>query len=117
MYRRVIQKNGLFQHTVARRRLPIDELHEDVDEQRFNTQSREGGCAYPAGIKVYQSKVSTHSRAKAAAAIKNAQQGDINVSTHSRAKAAAISNDIHIIKLHVSTHSRAKAAAPYIKKQ
>ena len=33
----------LFQHTAARRRLILDDLHK-ADEARFNTQPPEGGC-------------------------------------------------------------------------
>ena len=49
--------------------------------------------------------------------IKNIEQLSMKVSTHSRAEAAASSSsDVHF-GIYVSTHSRAEAAAPYIKKQ
>ena len=106
----------MFQHTAARRRLPI-----------FGFQNHK------------QVIVSTHSRPKAAAAASAKVSAKSRVSTHSRPKAAAVNcptpvapvggfntqppeggcdlyPELHPLVDQVSTHSRPKAAAPYIKK-
>ena len=54
----------------------------------FNTQPREGGCEKMTALFAEQ-KVSTHSRAKAAAITVYRIKKRLKVSTHSRAKAAA----------------------------
>ena len=77
-----------FQHTAARRRLQwLEEENHD---------------AY---------RVSTHSRAEAAAFANSDDECNSTVSTHSRAEAAAIGAVGDFIFLGVSTHSRAEAAA------
>ena len=55
----------------------------------FNTQPPEGGCCICCNFCSYSSRVSTHSRLKAAAKQKVGELGDGIVSTHSRLKAAA----------------------------
>ena len=61
---------ALFQHTAARRRLHNEKLQALENILGFNTQPREGGC--PLLVAYYKDfKVSTHSRAKAAAATAN----------------------------------------------
>ena len=84
----------MFQHTAAQRR-----LHKVLDTNR-------GVC-----------KVSTHSRAEAAAKWDKNTAPYILVSTHSRAEAAAVVEKPQENNEVVSTHSRAEAAAPYLKKQ
>ena len=59
----------MFQHTAARRRLPIDMRKLKMLEEGFNTQPREGGCVVIRKTKGWN-KVSTHSRAKAAASMR-----------------------------------------------
>ena len=83
----------MFQHTAARRRLLPIALNRCDD-----------------------SKVSTHSRPKAAADGNLPRDILAIVSTHSRPKAAADLRLVGQVKTNVSTHSRPKAAAPYIKK-
>ena len=66
----------------------------------------------------FNEKVSTHSRAEAAAAPKCCNLAQVQkVSTHSRAEAAAEFCVRFKSMFFVSTHSRAEAAAPYLKKQ
>ena len=78
-----------FQHTAARRRLQTNPLFY-ATIFCFNTQPREGGCPPPLPGLPLAPLVSTHSRAKAAAAGVNViDYRGIVVSTHSRAKAAA----------------------------
>ena len=99
----------------------------------FNTQPRGGGCMKrvvdPITGEWFQHTaarrrlhrqwclcchcltVSTHSRAKAAARLKDFYQSWLKVSTHSRAKAAAKELGFKVRDEYVSTHSRAKAAA------
>ena len=62
-------------------------------------------------------RVSTHSRAEAAASLKDFISPKKQVSTHSRAEAAANGRCDIADAGCVSTHSRAEAAAPYLKKQ
>ena len=80
--------DAVFQHTAARRRLPLD-----------------------SSIPPVLSRVSTHSRAEAAANSRFILQARKTVSTHSRAEAAARSSGKVIHSRTVSTHSRAEAAA------
>ena len=61
----------------------------------FNTQPPEGGC-YARASSLAACAVSTHSRPKAAALVKDALQDSFDVSTHSRPKAAAPDEDIVI---------------------
>ena len=98
-----------FQHTAARRRLPLvlahyasRELFQHTAARRrlrgvgcickgkscFNTQPPEGGCAQ-AAIPDSVKTVSTHSRPKAAAHLNVFEHAIEYVSTHSRPKAAA----------------------------
>ena len=56
-----------FQHTAARRRLQVARLALPA-MVGFNTQPPEGGCFHRAGCKL-STKVSTHSRPKAADSI------------------------------------------------
>ena len=81
-----------FQHTAARRRLPHCGPADAADADGFNTQPPEGGCLKPEEI-----------------------QQRYTVSTHSRPKAAAFLRDVYDLWLEVSTHSRPKAAAPCLK--
>ena len=78
----------MFQHTAARRRL-----------------------RQPRGCVSLPSKVSTHSRAEAAAHSVPSLPNPITVSTHSRAEAAATKEIPKRVDTNVSTHSRAEAAA------
>ena len=80
--------NSGFQHTAARRRLPICSGVQPMSFS-FNTQPPEGGC----NILITDFT------------------GDI-VSTHSRPKAAATPTRFLSRSEFVSTHSRPKAAAP-----
>ena len=56
-------------------------------------------------------RVSTHSRAEAAAFFFRCSFFSATVSTHSRAEAAAPDGTVLLFNIHVSTHSRAEAAA------
>ena len=76
-----------FQHTAARRRL-LRWVRYTARTLRFNTQPRGGGCWLVFELLKWQ-KVSTHSRAEAAATTTCASVGETTVSTHSRAEAAA----------------------------
>ncbi len=87
IYRLTVPINA-FQHTAARRRLP--------------------NILFCFGMDF---KVSTHSRAEAAAPKIAFIITRFNVSTHSRAEAAAFANVVKLYKYIVSTHSRAEAAA------
>ena len=78
----------LFQHTAARRRLPV-----------------------PGYAHLLMQRVSTHSRPKAAAFGRAGVKKQRRVSTHSRPKAAAAARKHGRLRPHVSTHSRPKAAA------
>ena len=108
---RLCGKTGKFQHTAARRRLPL--IFEQVIAEGlcFNTQPRGGGClkVFDLGLQfdkfqhtaarrrlLFQclpinifDRVSTHSRAEAAARILRLIPDLPTVSTHSRAEAAA----------------------------
>ena len=79
----------------------------------FNTQPRGGGCGQRRTRINCKSRVSTHSRAEAAASRESYDKVfRIDVSTHSRAEAAAPSYPLyHCATCGVSTHSRAEAAA------
>ena len=123
-----------FQHTAARRRLPLAVGSDALHLSCFNTQPPEGGCALRESLARQGINVSTHSRPKAAASLGlvldklvngfNTQPPEggcffrvdrvtkpLSVSTHSRPKAAAASNIKIREILTVSTHSRPKAAA------
>ena len=78
----------LFQHTAARRRLRS--VYADSNKNI---------------------KVSTHSRAEAAAKGNKSMPVGSTVSTHSRAEAAANGTHVVLDRAIVSTHSRAEAAA------
>ena len=56
-----------FQHTAARRRLPVEVVKKVYFTERFNTQPRGGGCLLATGRFRERDWVSTHSRAEAAA--------------------------------------------------
>ena len=100
----------MFQHTAARRRLPLLLGGRSHIRRGFNTQPPEGGCTPDSDFdKVFG--VSTHSRPKAAAPPSPFQLGSVMVSTHSRPKAAALINNGSSQRHKVSTHSRPKAAA------
>ena len=62
-----IYKDGGFQHTAARRRLPVTVFHHQNWRRRFNTQPRGGGCLHITVAVRPGELVSTHSRAEAAA--------------------------------------------------
>ena len=123
-----------FQHTAARRRLPLAVGSDALHLSCFNTQPPEGGCALRESLARQGINVSTHSRPKAAASLGlvldklvngfNTQPPEggclekgfiftreLGVSTHSRPKAAAGDIDKELLKGLVSTHSRPKAAA------
>ena len=122
----------LFQHTAARRRLPLCAVILNVSPN-VSTHSRPKAAATTRLFLNLQARVSTHSRPKAAAhrippprflavfqhtaarrrlpfvsALFNVHKG---VSTHSRPKAAASEQQNLINSFVVSTHSRPKAAA------
>ena len=81
------------------------------NDRRISTQSRAEAAANGDVIALGGLAVSTHSRTKAAATISSSSAAIDLVSTHSRAKAAASAAPIEWIGLNdVSTHSRAKAA-------
>ena len=78
----------------------------------FNTQPREGGCLLLEILSAMPMiKVSTHSRAEAAAQVITKFSCLRVVSTHSRAEAAALNDEDLGHDEFVSTHSRAEAAA------
>ena len=81
----------MFQHTAARRRLPVD----------------------ISAVSCYLT-VSTHSRAEAAAAIHNRFYPLIIVSTHSRAEAAAMAYCPHDTKLLKFQHTAARRRLPLL---
>ena len=100
-----------FQHTAARRRLPLTRLCSlpvvaGFQHTAARRRLRELSQDFQA-----QENVSTHSRPKAAAQINNNAIYQEIVSTHSRPKAAAISASLIPFCKAVSTHSRPKAAA------
>ena len=79
----------MFQHTAARRRLPTDSIMSILDGTFQHTAARRRlhGTVY---VLAKQGNVSTHSRAEAAARVRDVQPlFFIFVSTHSRAEAAA----------------------------
>ena len=78
-----------FQHTAARRRLRLYQRFGGQDG-RFNTQPPEGGWQASSPWRVVVSRVSTHSRPKAAEEEEADYRADNPVSTHSRPKAAAV---------------------------
>ena len=99
-----------FQHTAARRRLPHT-TGEQVMKQSFNTQPPEGGCA-DCGRLHHYSKVSTHSRPKAAALVPLVAHSPSSWFQHTAARRRlrfSLGNGFWNIG--VSTHSRPKAAA------
>ena len=101
-----------FQHTAARRRLPIRDFTHGFFTTFQHTAARRRLLFTEQKMK-YIDKVSTHSRPKAAALSFIHACSYIGVSTHSRPKAAAYHhNELHR-NTAVSTHSRAKAAAFY----
>ena len=127
-----------FQHTAARRRLPLSKLNRG-ELNDVSTHSRPKAAAFVAANFACVEVVSTHSRPKAAASTpKDKVVSDIMfqhtaarrrlldtvgvpmlmliVSTHSRPKAAALITNLPMRVVPVSTHSRPKAAAPYIKR-
>ena len=79
-----------FQLTAARRRLPLA-LAKVIEQEGFNSQPPEGGCARENLGRVGNAAVSTHSRPKAAALTEGKAHVYGHVSTHSRPKAAATS--------------------------
>ena len=99
-----------FQLTAARRRLPLA-LAKVIEQEGFNSQPPEGGCARENLGRVGNAAVSTHSRPKAAALTEGKAHVYGHVSTHSRPKAAAGELKITLDDFNVSTHSRPKAAA------
>ena len=83
-----VKRNSLlFQHTAARRRLLIASLI-GTEALCFNTQPRGGGCIELERMEL-EERVSTHSRAEAAALHCSNVLLSTLVSTHSRAEAAA----------------------------
>ena len=125
-----LSRRAAFQHTAARRRLE-SYTQRYSDSARFNTQPPEGGWS-AAGVLLFglssfntqppeggcriftqgrgKSRVSTHSRPKAADHQKNGKKWNITVSTHSRPKAADRPTHKKEAPMAVSTHSRPKAA-------
>ena len=87
---RLLTSKQLFQHTAARRRLPVVLVRDN-----------------------YLCQVSTHSRPKAAAMAMPSKTSPPGVSTHSRPKAAAGNYFGSTNYAKVSTHSRPKAAAMF----
>ena len=79
----------MFQHTAARRRLPSANLC-SLSWRRVSTHSRAEAAARTIIFDIHAMIVSTHSRAEAAAAYSIRSFYDNQVSTHSRAEAAAL---------------------------
>ena len=84
--RPIILSNRTFQHTAARRRLPLQRCL-SCFQRSFNTQPPEGGWE-SIGLMPSDTGVSTHSRPKAADVLYFCIFTQIYVSTHSRPKAA-----------------------------
>ncbi len=125
-----------FQHTAARRRLPVKLLLMRKLKVKFQHTAARRRLLNLDTLRWTISKVSTHSRPKAAAKSHHQPQMDLmfqhtaarrrlltdkkailgrfNVSTHSRPKAAARRKCINWMRRNVSTHSRPKAAARLI---
>ena len=124
-----------FQHTAARRRLGAL-IWPERWTKCFNTQPPEGGWHLGLFGFLQSFGVSTHSRPKAAGALRPTLNLPVNmfqhtaarrrlgllafdatqikyVSTHSRPKAAGVFNMLFFPILWVSTHSRPKAAGGY----
>ena len=78
-----------FQHTAARRRLPLPDHSRGVAEMFQHTAARRR-LHLPAGMRAGIGDVSTHSRPKAAAVAALGAALEGVVSTHSRPKAAAL---------------------------
>ena len=104
-----IGSDWLFQHTAARRRLFCD-FFQRCALRCFNTQPPEGGCNLIYKF-ILSTRVSTHSRPKAAGRHGSAVRVCGYVSTHSRPKAAGTRIVVCNLCRTVSTHSRPKAAA------
>ena len=103
-----------FQHTAARRRLAafLIGLAVGLMFQHTAARRRLGRHIY---LYSFRSRVSTHSRPKAAGFGFNTQLPTAIVSTHSRPKAAGLSVNRKVAYQAVSTHSRPKAAGPEYK--
>ena len=77
----------------------------------FNTQPHEGGCLPPTGGSG-RTGLFQHTAARRRLPIRSGKANQYTkVSTHSRAEAAAFGNAFVTIAFSVSTHSRAEAAA------
>ncbi len=101
----------LFQHTAARRRLQREPVRRDRAIQSFNTQPRGGGCLDPYS-RGYKLRVSTHSRAEAAANFTlNCVRRRLCFNTQPRGGGCSPSPSPLPFPILVSTHSRAEAAA------
>ena len=101
----------LFQHTAARRRLPGDCSSSSKSSISFQHTAARRRLHGLITLDCEQGSVSTHSRAEAAATQRNLISYSDYVSTHSRAEAAAIHSRYARSVAVVSTHSRAEAAA------
>ena len=104
-----------FQHTAARRRLPWLLGTPPFNPLCFNTQPRGGGCSQMNNKPEAQMKVSTHSRAEAAALCIAGSAPTKKPFQHTAAR-----RRLHLkisgltAAQEVSTHSRAEAAATFI---
>ena len=104
----------LFQHTAARRRLAAATKFR-VRYYKFQHTAARRRLGFFAAGKKNPRVVSTHSRPKAAGAIKLIPHGQVAiVSTHSRPKAAGTNIDKLKQRFPVSTHSRPKAAGAHM---
>ena len=99
----------VFQHTAARRRLDIQTVLDSYDlSVSTHSRPKAAGSFNKLGVKIKD--VSTHSRPKAAGAIAFRRHEQSEVSTHSRPKAAGNLSETISRLNEVSTHSRPKAA-------
>ena len=97
-----------FQHTAARRRLS-NQLPNQKQRPCLNTQPPEGGCHHHQHSHHHQPF--QHTAARRRLPLSGAYFTLTRVSTHSRPKAAELEQVVLMMNQNVSTHSRPKAAA------
>ena len=101
----------LFQHTAAQRRLQ-NTPSSIIGKTCFNTQPRRGGCLDNVNKEIIQTMFQHTAAQRRLLARIIFQWFGFRVSTHSRAEAAASGNNrLLLATILVSTHSRAEAAA------
>ena len=98
----------MFQHTAARRRLQADKVEIDISHEFQHTAARRR-LPFSILICLLSIIVSTHSRAEAAATMRQPGRLCLRVSTHSRAEAAALcfpKNALYVLFQHTAARRR-----------